>query len=236
MGVLIFLLVLALVAGLPTVLLWRGGFPATGIGAGACIVIGVLATIVWLLTGLSEYPRNEVGHPRRVHVRNESESAVYLVRSAELDPEVWVDEVAPGELTIIRGQYHPRYEDRACTDDAMALAELRPGASLIEVRGHTPRANRPDLTIVAELAECYPKGRNIVVWDGRSAFVDPEARPPLVDPEDEPLAYGWAAAFGALVLGIATDVVTRVVRRRWTVTTGSWPAPQPGTRVPPPSE
>lgn len=61
MWYLVFLLVLGGLAVLPTWLFWRSGRIATGLGAGACVVIGVLAPIVWLLGGMSEQPATSWG-------------------------------------------------------------------------------------------------------------------------------------------------------------------------------
>lgn len=226
MAVLILVALLVFVAGFGLAIGFR--FFGTAGGIALMLVFGVFGTFLSMLQGIADTPDNSVGNPRRVHVRNESASPIYVVaRDRLVEDEVQgLRSVRPDELMVIAGMFHPADRELACTDDPMALIRSVDGTPPDDVNG-AATFDPDDVVVLAELVQCLPKGRNVVVWDGQRAFVDPDARPPLFDPEIAPMAYGWIIGAGVVLLGLGVDVLN-VLERRRRRTVGApanWPPP-----------
>lgn len=226
MAVLILVALLVVFVGLGVAIGFR--FFGTVLGIAFLLVFVAYGTFITMLQGIAETPDNSVGNPRRVHVRNESPAPIYVVARDRLaeDEVVGLRPVRPDELIVIFVRFFPAQRDLACTDDPMAIIRSVDGTPPDDVNG-AATFDPDDVVVLAELVQCLPKGRNVVVWDGQRAFVDPDARPPLFDPEIAPMAYGWIIGAGVVLLGLGVDVLN-VLERRRRRTVGApanWPPP-----------
>jgi hypothetical protein len=200
----------------------------TAVGLVCLVVFGLCGTVISMLHELSETPDNSMGNPQRVHVRNDSSTVVYFVARDQLveDEVRGLHPVRPDGLVIIPGRWHPADRSHACTDEPMALVHGRNGVTAESANGGFA-LDPADVVVLAELVQCFPRGRNVVVWDGQRAFVDPDARPPAIDPGLAAMVYGWSLGGVVLLMGVTTDAVHVLLRRRRgpAASPPDWPTP-----------